>query len=593
MLSKSNSDAEPPAASSGNSDESSGRGSVAEVPLAWLTGAGFVLGIIYAAIILIWMAPKDAIRSDVLWVVGLYAVASAVWLFAIRFALRVDGTNRTLFSVILVFAVCFRAIQMFGTPIMELDVYRYMWDGIVASHGSSPYQFSPGSILATDVVIADPELQRVTEIAAMSPAHHEILSTVHFPEYTTIYPPVSQAVFGAAMWLVPDQASASTHLLAMRLALLLFDMLTLVAVFRLIQLAGMHVGWLIGYAWNPLVIKEVANSAHVDVIAASLTAMALFVVLKSQTKLQLSALAVLGAATLMVLAVGAKLYPVVLAPVVFLVFAKRSFRHALLFSAVFVGASVFLLSWMIPSAKVVDAQNDPVALCSKAAPADAAPANDVTVSVSADQQNGLAGFLSRWRMNDLAFSLVYENVKLRGADSESSNLNRPWYSVLPDSWREPLLLLVGGSGQLGSPEYRFARIVTLSLFVLIAAWLLFGMWRSPPDNRLVLRTSFGLLVAFLLLQPTLNPWYCLWVLPFACFVHNRGWLLFAPALFCYYLRFWFKATNVDFALGSFTYRGVGVFDHCLVWLEYAVIGLSLLVGYWYATTREPTMSNTC
>ena len=65
-----------------------------------------------------------------------------------------------------------------------------------------------------------------------------------------------------------------------------------------------------------------------------------------------------------------------------------------------------------------------------------------------------------------------------------------------------------------------------------------------------METLFLVLAVFFFLQPTENPWYWLWALPFVCFARNRAWLLVSCWLFVYYVRFWLKYSEVNaFRLG--------------------------------------------
>ena len=223
-------------------------------------------------------------------------------------------------------AVLFRLVMLFSCPILEIDIYRYLWDGQVAAQGESPYRYSPQQVLDAKAGSNTPEqLARLAELRDSSPELKTILSRIHFENLPTIYPPVSQAVFAFCTSITPSGASIYQRMLIMKFVFMLFDLGTLAVVIALLQLAGRHIGWSLAYAWCPLVIKETANSGHCDTIAVFLTSVAILIAVRAifhrrldqSPGLGMSSAAVLG------LAVGAKLYPLVLVPLLAASWARR------------------------------------------------------------------------------------------------------------------------------------------------------------------------------------------------------------------------------------------------------------------------------
>ena len=53
-------------------------------------------------------------------------------------------------------------------------------------------------------------------------------------------------------------------------------------------------------------------------------------------------------------------------------------------------------------------------------------------------------------------------------------------------------------------------------------------------NNFVLNYAFIAIGAFLILAPTLHPWYLTWIIPFLCFNNNRAWLVLTGTVICYY-----------------------------------------------------------
>ena len=89
------------------------------------------------------------------------------------------------------------------------------------------------------------------------------------------------------------------------------------------------------------------------------------------------------------------------------------------------------------------------------------------------------------------------------------------------------------SGSLGTMmEKPDALLVSKALvgaiFLGFLAYLLYSYSRSHRQegrDLLLLKYSFWLTGAFLLLSPTVHPWYLTWVLPLLCLFRSAGWIL--------------------------------------------------------------------
>jgi hypothetical protein len=97
----------------------------------------------------------------------------------------------------------------------------------------------------------------------------------------------------------------SDSTLAMKLALVFCDLLTMVVLWRWLAITGRNEWLAIVYAWHPLVLLEVAHSGHVDALAALWIVAAAYWLASRRTAL---------ASVALVLAISTKLLPIVLAP---------------------------------------------------------------------------------------------------------------------------------------------------------------------------------------------------------------------------------------------------------------------------------------
>jgi hypothetical protein len=91
-------------------------------------------------------------------------------------------------------------------------------------------------------------------------------------------------------------------------------------------------------------------------------------------------------------------------------------------------------------------------------------------------------------------------------------------------------LLSGGLGtMMERPDALLvSKVLAGLIFLGFLAYLVYSYSRSLEQegrDLLLLKYSFWLVGAFLLLSPTVHPWYLTWVLPFLCFFRSAGWIL--------------------------------------------------------------------
>jgi hypothetical protein len=512
-------------------------------------------------------------------VLALLSVAFAAYLLALRQALRLPRSCRGVW-VVIVPALLFRATMMPSLPIQEVDIYRYLWDGAVATSSVSPYRYSPAQVAAarTDDGRCQEglpgDLRRLADMCDRDPALATILGRVHFAELPTIYPSVSQAVFAAVAFVTPRGASVYQRTVIMKVALTLFDLATLAVLFELLRVTGYHWGWSIAYGWCPLVMKEIAGSGHLDAIAVFLTTLAVAIACRGVAECRWRCrTAILSAAVVLALAVGAKLYPIVLAPWLLVASAQRlGLRWVIVVSGCFVLVTTLLLIPMLPSPPAEPGRQ---VAGSEGVPPVPESANPYAPQ---DPSSGLSAFLRRWEMNDLLFMIGVENLKPR---SSEPNAVRPWFSIVPETWRLALLQPLAARLRVdtGAAAFLLTRGLTLGLFALIAVALLIAAWRGN-DPIAYLRAAFLTLAWFWLLAPTQNPWYWLWPLPLLPFARSRVWLLASGLVLVYYLRFWLYYQWPDEAVPGFGYSGTQWFDFVITWLEFGPWLIWLAVDWW-------------
>jgi alpha-1,6-mannosyltransferase len=236
-----------------------------------------VCGLTYLAAILTLVQTEALLGSPVFFATAAVMIVAFV-LMLVR-VWQAPPAPRALLMAAFVLAVAFRIPPAMAPVGPDNDMIRYLWDGRVQQLGLNPYHLLPG----------DPAL-----------AHTHTDETRNMPSQGvhTPYPPAAQFFFRLIVWLA-DSARA------MKLALLACDVVTIVVVWRWLVVTRRNEWLALAYAWNPLVVLEVAHSGHIDALGALWIAASAYWLARRWTAL---------ASIAFVLAVATKLLPVVLAP---------------------------------------------------------------------------------------------------------------------------------------------------------------------------------------------------------------------------------------------------------------------------------------
>ena len=173
--------------------------------------------------------------------VGFFTCIALVGLPAVglfTFATR-QGREFSITSI-LFWATLLRLCGLIGVPLFEDDYFRYLWDGYRFAMDGTPYGTTPFDFFD------DPSVPQSFQL---------ILNGINYPDLPTIYGPTTEVTFLIAYWLSPGK------LVGLQLILIFMD----VALIWFMR-TECSSRFLFLYAFCPLVIKEIAFTAHPEAI---------------------------------------------------------------------------------------------------------------------------------------------------------------------------------------------------------------------------------------------------------------------------------------------------------------------------------------
>jgi alpha-1,6-mannosyltransferase len=173
-------------------------------------------------------------------------------------------------------ALVLRLLWLPALPALSDDYHRFRWDGLLVANGVNPYQYRPDTFTLSenpsktkaDTSLEDsvltprfPQHLLPTAVLAQLATEYPLLNS---PHYFSVYPPVCQAVFGAAAWLFPTNGRATV--LLMRLVLLAAEIGTSWLLVSLLRAFGQDARRALLYLLNPLVLVELTGNLHFEAL---------------------------------------------------------------------------------------------------------------------------------------------------------------------------------------------------------------------------------------------------------------------------------------------------------------------------------------
>ncbi len=228
-------------------------------------------------------------------------IAGIVWL-TLPLVIGRSGGSATIIRAMIIIGLAARLALLPSPPLYEDDYVRYLWDGGVTAAGLNPYARTPASIL-NDIHPLFPQMpgaaRQESPESVLGVQSKGVLERVSYPSVTTIYPPLAQLGFAAAHLLSP------WSLLAWKVVGLAAEALTLWLLMGGLRAAQRSPGWAMLYWLCPLVIKDFANGAHMDVLLLPALAALIWAMLAGRLR---------TAAVLIGVAAALKFWPLLLVP---------------------------------------------------------------------------------------------------------------------------------------------------------------------------------------------------------------------------------------------------------------------------------------
>lgn len=413
---------------------------------------------------------QDHAQRPVLGVLFFYSIC---WIGLVLAIWQIQSGQLASVGRIVVIALVARVLLLPSNLILENDVYRYVLDGQNLLHSQNPYQLSPEQIRNDPTHPLKAQSDNSLSV--------QVLERTSYPEISTVYPPVAQVVFAVGALLTGWDWRGQRYIL------FLVDLAVIGSLLVLLKRLQIFPGYVIMYAWNPLVLKEVTNSAHIDVVACLFLVFLILsaIVFKAWKLTAVTTGFFLGLATL------SKIYPIILAPI-FFAWLYRRFQSSW---PPFVAAITLILSLFL-------------------------------------------GYLPFWG-NDVR--LVFEGLYIYGSQW---TMNEGVFGILAQCTDYP-------------------RLIT---YAVLGAISVFCGWRLKAGGRVCLIEAMQVvLLAWLLLMPSVFPWYALPLTALAC-LNPRSFLSKTTIILTLVICLYYMAFYVRYhARPDYIWALVRLFEHGSIW----------------------------
>lgn len=220
-------------------------------------------------------------RTNFPLLITLYSALFGMYFLALKYE-----TKHNL-QYLLAAGISFRLVLVFAIPVHSDDVYRFIWDGYIQTIGVNPYDYTPRELLSIN----------------NEPFLDLLYAKINSPDYHSVYPQLCQSLFRISATVAGESILGNVILL--KTVIFLAECGSLYMLYLLLP-PGLKSRILI-YALNPLIIMELVGNIHLE---ALMICFALLSVVLFRRKW------ILSSAGAFALAIHAKLFPLVLLPLI-------------------------------------------------------------------------------------------------------------------------------------------------------------------------------------------------------------------------------------------------------------------------------------
>lgn len=289
---------------------------------------------------------------------------------------------------------------------------------------------------------------------------------INHKEVSTVYPPVSQLAFRLLYEISPTVTG-------FKAGFFVLDLLTIALLVLLMRAFSLNVNRVLLYAWNPLLIVEISGSGHADMVGIFLLTLALYFLILNKP---------LRATVFLAFSFLTKFIAALFLPLLALLKKENKLAVLLLFT-------VLTALLYLPFA-------------------------------DAGEQlfSGLTTYTAKWQFNGSIFSLLLEFFSRH----LPKNLVMQWM-IIPEGMSPDPHTLQTRTVDLA---LIFTKISVIILFAVVYFWYLKKFQSEMPGagNVRIFDTGLVFLGTFILINPTVHPWYLCWLLPLLVVVPRRAWI---------------------------------------------------------------------
>ena len=207
-----------------------------------------VTGLALIATTAIWLGMWD--HQRVTYYFWIFNFQSVLFLIAAGVVINYEPDRRALYLVLAV-AFILRVMLLPTEPAHSTDIFRYVWEGYVQTHGINPFRYVPAA----------------DQLAHLRDTY--VYPNINRKEYVrTPYPPVAQIIFAISNLIRPLGVTT------LKVIWVSLEGVTIWSLIRLLEHLKMNPARVIVYAWCPLSIWEISQNGHLDAGPATFIALA-------------------------------------------------------------------------------------------------------------------------------------------------------------------------------------------------------------------------------------------------------------------------------------------------------------------------------